>query len=96
MKLFLHLKKRRLRPKLQCLDNECSQLLKDGMDEIQVDWQLLTPGIHRRNAPERAIITFKKHLKAGFDTTNESLPKAIIYENPGSRGTWDLQGTKGW
>ena len=36
-KLFLHLHKRRLRTKIQRLDNELSQVLKDEMDERQVN-----------------------------------------------------------
>ena len=120
-------------------------MLKDRMNERQVDCHLVLPVIHIRNAAEHTIRTFKKHFKSGLVTTNESFPthircrllpqecttlniirnsrinpkmsaeaqlnvsfyynrtplaptgtKAIIRENPGSRVTWDLQGTKGW
>jgi len=51
-----------LRPKLQRLDNECSQVLKDYMTEQKVDFQLVPPGVHCHNAAERAIRTFKTIL----------------------------------
>jgi hypothetical protein len=31
----------------------------------KIDYQLVPPGTHRRNAPERAICTFKNHFIAG-------------------------------
>ena len=49
-------------------------MLKDDMDERQVNWHLFPPGMHIRNDPERAIKTFNNHFKAGLDTTNELLP----------------------
>ena len=62
---------RGLRPKLQRLDNEFSHMLKYDMDEIQVDWQLVPPGIQRRDATQRAIKTFNNHFKSGLATTYE-------------------------
>ena len=47
------------------------------MDERQLDWQLVLPGIHRRNAVERSIRTFKKHFKSILATTDESFPMHI-------------------
>jgi hypothetical protein len=47
-----------LRPALQRLDNEFSEALKQFMTVEGVDFQLTPPGIHRRNAAERAIRTF--------------------------------------
>ena len=44
-------------PKLQRLDNEASTILKDYMHEQQIDFQLVPPHMHRRNAAERAIPT---------------------------------------
>jgi hypothetical protein len=63
-----------LRPKLQRLDNECSQVLKDFMHEEEVDFQLVTPGSHRRNAAERAIRTFKNHFVAGLCSVDKDFP----------------------
>ena len=46
-----------LRPQLQRLDNEASQSLKQIMTSEGIDYQLVPPGVHRRNAAERAIRT---------------------------------------
>ncbi|KAI2495546.1 hypothetical protein MHU86_18991 [Fragilaria crotonensis] len=40
------------------LDNECSVALKTFLD-AEIDYQLVPPRLHRRNAAERAIRTFK-------------------------------------
>jgi hypothetical protein len=54
-----------LRPQLHRLDNECSIVLKQFLRDKAIDFQLVPPGIHRRNAAERAIRTFKNHFIAG-------------------------------
>jgi len=56
------LKSRGLQPKLQKLDNEASQVLQQYMVEEQINFQLVPPGLHRRNAAERVIRTFKNHF----------------------------------
>ena len=66
--------KRGLRPRLQKLDNEASQLLKDEMDKAEIQWQLVPPEIHRRNAAERAIRTYKNHLISGLASTDPKFP----------------------
>jgi hypothetical protein len=43
-----------LRPQLQRLDNECSEMLKSFMQQEKVDFQLVPPGLHQRNAAKRA------------------------------------------
>ena len=45
------------KPKLHRLDNEASEALKNNMHEKQISFQLVPPGIHRRNPAERAIRT---------------------------------------
>jgi hypothetical protein len=57
---------RGLKPKLTTLDNEASQLLNDYLQVQDINFQLLPPYCHRRNAAERAIISFKNHLIAGL------------------------------
>jgi hypothetical protein len=85
-----------LKPRLQGLDNECSKLLKEFMHANDVNFQLVPPGIHRRNAAERAIRTFKNHFIAGLCSVDKNfpihlwdqlLPQAEITLNllPGSR-----------
>jgi len=63
-----------LRPKLQRLDNEASQALQDFLTAEQVDYQLVPPHVHRRNAAERAIRTFKNHFIAGLCSTDKNFP----------------------
>jgi len=63
-----------LRPKLQRLDNEASVILKDFMTKEGIDFQLVPPGVHRRNAAERAIRTFKNHFIAGLCSTDKNFP----------------------
>jgi hypothetical protein len=68
------LKSRGLQPKLQILDNEASKLLIDYINEEGIDHQLAPPHVHRRNAAERAISTFKDHFIAGLSSTDKDYP----------------------
>jgi len=63
-----------LRPQLQRLDNECSEALKDFFTAESIDYQLVPPGMHRRNAAERAIRTFKNHFIAGLCSVDKHFP----------------------
>jgi hypothetical protein len=60
-KLHTTLKSKGMTPKLQILDNECSNLMKDYLNTNHIKYQLAPPGQHRTNAAERAIRTFKNH-----------------------------------
>ena len=63
-----------IRPKLQRLDNECSDILKEFMVDQGIDYQLVPPHVHRRNAAERAIRTLKKHFIATLCATDPNFP----------------------
>ena len=63
-----------LHPRLQRLDNECSEPLKQFLRDQDIDFQLAPPGIHRRNAAERAIRTFKNHFIAGLCSVDKHFP----------------------
>jgi hypothetical protein len=63
-----------VRPKLQRLDNECSDILKEYMISQDIDYQLVPPHVHRRNAAERAIRTFKNHFVATLCSTDPAFP----------------------
>ena len=63
-----------LRPQLHRLDNECSAALKQFLKEEAIDYQLVPPGVHRRNAAERAIRTFKNHFIAGLCSVDKDFP----------------------
>jgi hypothetical protein len=65
---------RGLKPQLQKLDNEASEALKAHMTEQDIDFQLVPPNIHRRNAAERAIRTWKNHFIAGLCSTDRNFP----------------------
>jgi hypothetical protein len=62
-------------PKMHWMDNEASAALKRLLvQEYSMDYQLVPPHIHRRNAAERAIRTFKNHFVAGLSSTNPDFP----------------------
>ena len=63
-----------LLPKLQRLDYECSTLLKDFLDAEDIDFQLVPPAVHRRNAAERAIRTFQNQFIAGLWGVDRDFP----------------------
>ena len=73
-KLHSYLTTRGLKPKLQRLDHEAATKLKNLMRTKQVDFQLAPPHIHRRNAAERAIRTWKNHFIAGLASTDKKFP----------------------
>ena len=56
------------------LDNECPAGLKKVMQNDGVTFQLVLLHLHRTNAPERAIATYKDHLIAGLSICNPSFP----------------------
>ena len=61
-------------PNIHILDNECSQDMKHMFQKEQVAYQLVPPHIHRRNAAERAIRTYKNHFVAGLYTCDPKFP----------------------
>jgi hypothetical protein len=58
------------KPKLQTMNNEASAALKEFFTEKEMSYQLVPPHCHITNAAERAIRTFKEHLKSGLDTVD--------------------------
>jgi hypothetical protein len=62
------------KPKLQTLDNEASAALKIFFTATDVDYQLVPPHCHRRNAAERAIRTFKEQFLAGLSSVDPTFP----------------------
>jgi hypothetical protein len=62
-------------PKHHWMDNEASAALKTLLTkEYIMDYQLVLPHIHCRNAAERAICTFKNHFIAGLCSTHLHFP----------------------
>ena len=56
------------------LDNEFSHDLRQALKKNKVSFQLVPPNVHRRNAAERAIRTFKAHFLAGLATCDPDFP----------------------
>ena len=48
--------------------------MKDAMIKHKISFQLAPPHMHRRNAAEREIRTFRNHFVAGFSTTDPNFP----------------------
>ena len=68
------LTQRGLKPQLHWLDNEASIALKTFITKEQTQYQLTPPHIHRRNAAERAIRTFKNHFISGLCSVDKNFP----------------------
>ena len=80
-RMMQRLKDSNLLVDLQILDNECSKEYERRMkDKWGVDFQLVPPDMHRRNAAERAIRTFKAHFLAILAGVADDFP----------RNLWDL------
>jgi hypothetical protein len=69
-----HLTSVGLHPQFQMMDNECSKALQQAMTNQDVTFQIAPPHMHRRNAAERAIRTFKNHLIAGLSSLDPNFP----------------------
>ena len=64
---------------LQILDNEARQNYKDTIKDIWgIDFQLVTPDIHRRNAAQQAIRTFKAHLLSVLSRVAPEFPQFLL------------------
>jgi hypothetical protein len=62
------------KPKLQNLNSEASAALKNFFTNNAVEFQLVPPHCHRRNAAERAIRSFKEHFVAGLSSVDPTFP----------------------
>ena len=79
--IMQRLKDKGLTVDLQVLDNECSKEYERRMTEKWgVEFQLVPPDMHRRNAAERAIRSFKAHFLAILAGVATDFP----------RNLWDL------
>jgi hypothetical protein len=72
--LHAYLCDRGLRPKLQKLDNEASTALQHAMRQENIDYHFVPPHVHRRNAAEQAIRTFKNYFVAGLCSVDPNFP----------------------
>jgi hypothetical protein len=73
-KLFKYLQQRGFKPRTHWLDNKAPTALKDYNNKQGVDFQLVPPNMHRRNAAERAIRTWKNRFTAGLCSADPAFP----------------------
>jgi hypothetical protein len=62
------------KPKFQTMDNEASTALKHFLHSKDIRFQLVPPHVHRQNAAERAIKTFKNHCVAMLCSMDTQFP----------------------
>jgi hypothetical protein len=88
--IYQKLASKRFKPKLQTLDNEASAALKSFSTTNGMEYQLVPPHYHRRNAAERPIRTFKEHFVAELASVDQDfrlnlwdrlLPQAKLTSN---------------
>eukprot|EP00804_Cyclotella_cryptica_P002334 CCRYP_004053-RC/>CCRYP_004053-RC protein AED:0.43 eAED:0.24 QI:0/-1/0/1/-1/0/1/0/513 len=74
-KLLLRLKLAGIVPKKHVLDNEVSAAMKDLITtKYRMEYELVPPGCHRRNAAEVAIRNFKAHFLSIIAGTADDFP----------------------
>ena len=62
------------KPSIERLDNECSDMFRLLCKTLHITIELAPPGMHRTNAAERAIRTWKNHFISVLCTTNKDFP----------------------
>ena len=60
--------------KYACVRQQVLQILKEYMEEENETFQMVPPHLHRRNATERAIQTFKNHFISGIVSKHKDYP----------------------
>ena len=73
-KMYEYLTNRGFKSHVQILDNECPEALKKYFRNNDVAYQLVPHHLHRNNAAEWAIATFKDHLIVGLSSVDPSFP----------------------
>ena len=73
-KIYDKLIKHVLTPKLHIMDNEVSEDLKQYFEDSDLQFQLVPPHMHQRNAAERDVITFKNHFIATLCNVDPLFP----------------------
>ena len=68
-----------LTPKLYIMDNELSEDLKQYFEYSYIQFQLVPPHMHQRNAVERAVGTFKNHFIAALCNVGPLFPLYLSY-----------------
>ena len=63
-----------LKQRFQKPENKYSNILIKSLQDENLDFQLVPPNIHRRNAAEQMFQKFRNHLIAGLCSVNTYLP----------------------
>jgi hypothetical protein len=71
------LKKANITPELHLIDNQCGKLQIAALEKYGIKYQIVPPGIRRRNTAERAIRTFKDHFLSILCGTDDAFPLRI-------------------
>jgi hypothetical protein len=75
MELLINRANKGSKLQVQWMDNEASTAIKQLLqDKFGMSFQLTPPHMHRINAAERAIRTFKNHFIAGLCSTDPNFP----------------------
>ena len=77
-KMHTDLKGKGLKPKMDCIDNQCPENSKQYMKDQNITYQLVHPHIHRQNTAEKAISIFKDHLIAGLIGVSPKIPIHLL------------------
>ena len=72
-----HLQQIGCAPQLHTLDNEAPAELLALIENNNCKYEIVPPYVHRRNAAERAIRTFKNHLIAGISSVDPNFPLSL-------------------
>ena len=72
--LYSHLAERGFNPKVQFLDNECPKRLVAHFEKQGIKFTLVPPHLHRTNAAECSIQTFKAYLISGIASCDPNFP----------------------
>ena len=73
-KIHDKLRKRGLIPKFHNMDNEVSEDLKQYFEDSDIQFQLVPPHTHWKNAAERAVKTLKNHFIDALCTVDPRFP----------------------
>ena len=78
-KIHYKLRKRGLTPKIHIIDNEVSEDLKKYFEDSYIQFQLVPPRMHWRNAAERDVRTFWNHFISDLCTVDPLFPFYLWY-----------------
>jgi hypothetical protein len=73
-RIYEELTAKGLKPTFQLIYNEVSKALKLFLHSNNIQFQLVPPHVHRKNASERSIQTFKNRLVATLCSTDKQFP----------------------